>query len=209
VPREFLGQARDLRRRIESDAAAYFATLDKLIAPVAARLRKHPKRNLRSEMLTALVQGWMAMEAYGFRIDINARLERTRAFIVERISVAGKMRLLAWDGDSEPGIGVTEIIASADGARFRLTSRMLCVFSLHSIARRYQRSLDCTDIDVLTDMDVAAQVDLTGLDPGGFKIVTNTQGGGWRGRSIHVENANESGGQQSILSIRTWVKGRT
>ena len=58
VDREFYGRARDLRRRVEREDAKFIPTINSLIAPIDARLRRYPACKLRPEMLAQLIQSW-------------------------------------------------------------------------------------------------------------------------------------------------------
>jgi hypothetical protein len=200
---EYWGKARDFRRRVEREDADYIATLNGLLAPIEQRLKRYPGRKLRPEMLTAFVQDWRFMPCRDFRLDLEAQLERTRCALVERRCVAGTMKLdPAWENE-EPDIAVIEMAALVDGNRFKMRSKMTCAFSLHAIARRLQRGSDTADAAVLHDMNVVALVDRTKLSGGGFKVVTDEYGGGWRGRVVRV--TDNDGKPLPVLSIRTWM----
>jgi hypothetical protein len=206
ISTEARGHARDLRRRVEREDEAYLSTIHQLIEPVLQRLRRYPRRNLRPEMIAGLIERWRFMDSRDFRTHIEARLERTRASLTERRVVAGKMRLAdpSWQGDDELDLGISEFAVLVDGNRFRVRSRVCCAFSLHALARRYQRHPDCDDAAVLHDMDLVARVDQAQLTPGGFKIVTDARhGGGWRGRVVRITDGD--GEPVPVLSIRTWL----
>jgi hypothetical protein len=53
VGAEFFGKARDLRRRVAHEDAKFFPAINRLIAPIDARLRKFPERKMRPEMLVS------------------------------------------------------------------------------------------------------------------------------------------------------------
>jgi hypothetical protein len=108
---------------------------------VQQRLGRYPHRNLRPEMIAALIERWRFMDSRDFRTHIEARLERTRASLSERRVVAGKMRLAdpSWQGDDELDFGISEFAVLVEGNRFRVRSRACCAFSLHAPARRYHR----------------------------------------------------------------------
>ena len=91
VDREFYGRARDLRRRVEREDAKFIPTINSLIAPIDARLRRYPARKLRPEMLAQLIQSWRCMDCRDFCLDLDTRLERTRCALVERrVTAAGR-----------------------------------------------------------------------------------------------------------------------
>ena len=150
VGAEFFGKARDLRRRVEREDAKFFPAINRLIAP--ARLRKFPERKMRPETLADLIQSWRFLDCRDFRLNLDAKLERTRCALVERRVFTGRTRFLDadWDGE-EPDVAVTEISLSIDGNRFNLHSRILCTFSMHAVARRLQRAQDGSDAALLHD----------------------------------------------------------
>ena len=84
--------ARDFRRRIAADDAAYLRAVDAISQPVIERLRRYPGRSLRPAMLAAFVQQWMSTEHRLYRLDLHAKLERVRATLTERRLCAGKVR---------------------------------------------------------------------------------------------------------------------
>ena len=137
VGAEFFGKARDLRRRVEREDAKFFPAINRLIAPIDGRLRRFPERKMRPEMLADLIQSWRLLGCRDFRLNLDAKLERTRCALVERRVFAGRMRFLDadWDGE-EPDVAVTAINLSIDGNRFNLHSRILCTFSMHCSGRR-------------------------------------------------------------------------
>lgn len=53
-------------------------------------------------------------------------------------------------------------------------------------------------------MNAAADADRSKLTPGDYKIVTDEQGGGWRGRVVRVRS-NGAADARPVLSIRTWL----
>jgi hypothetical protein len=57
---------------------------------------------------------------------------------------------------------------------------------------------------LLFAMNVAADADRSKLTPGDYKIVTDEQGGGWRGRVVRVRS-NGAADARPVLSIRTWL----
>jgi hypothetical protein len=204
VGEEFFGKARDFRRRVQHEDTQFIATIGGLIEPIRQRLLKYPARKLRPEMLAAVVQSWRFVDYRDFRLDLDARLERTRCMLVERRIVAGEMQFLDEDRDGdEPDVAVSEIGLSIDGNRFVLRGIIVCALSMHAIARRLQRAQDGSDAALLHDMNVAANIDHSKLSGGGFKVTTDEHGGGWRGRVVRM--AGDGDEPVPVLSIRTWI----
>ena len=74
---------------------------------------------------------------------------------------------------------------------------------MHAIARRLQRAQDGSDAALLQDMKVAASIDHSTLSVVGFKVVTDEEGGGWRGSVVWMSSNN--GEPMPVLSVRTWL----
>jgi len=204
-PAEFLGKARAFRNRVAAEDETCISTIKALLGPVHQRLQRFPDRKLRPVMLAAVVQGWRYMDARNFRLDLTAKLDRTRAMLTERRVVAGQMRRSSdpnWQ-DVEDDVAVNAISLLVAGNEAKLHISTLCTFSLHALARRIQLGVDSDDAALLFDMDVVAKVDQARLGGGGFKVITTQNGGGWRGRV--VRRRTEDGELVPMLSIRTWL----
>ena len=118
VGAEFFGKARDLRRRVAHEDAKFFPAINRLIAPIDACTCAFPERKMRPEMLADLIQSWRFLDCRDFRLNLDAKLERTRwSTLVERRVFAGRTRFLDadWDGE-EPDVAVTEISLSRSTA---------------------------------------------------------------------------------------------
>ena len=117
---------------------------------------------------------------------------------------AGRTQFLEadWDGE-EHDVTLTEISLSIARNRFNLRSQIRCTFSMHAVARRLQRAQDGSDAALLQDMKVAASIDHSTLSGGGFKVVTDEEGGGWRGSVVRMSSNN--GEPMPVLSVRTWL----
>ena len=189
VGAEFFGKARDLRRRVEREDAKFFSAISRLIAPIDARLRKFPERKMRPEMLADLIQSWRFLDCRDFRLNLDSKLERKRCALVERRVFAGRTRFLDadWDGE-EPDVAVTEISLSIDGNRFNLRSRILYVLDAWPSRGVCSGRRTVSDVALLHDINVAASIDHSTLSGGGFKVVTDEEGGGLaRQRRADVE----------------------
>ena len=74
---------------------------------------------------------------------------------------------------------------------------------MHAVARRLQRAQDGSAAALLQDMKVAASIDHSTLSGSGFKVVTDEEGGGWRGSVVRMSSNN--GEPMPVLSVRTWL----
>jgi hypothetical protein len=200
---EYWGKARAFRMRVVAEDAAFGRELDAWVKPIIERLKRHPNRPLRPGTLAALIEAWRFTEHRNFRIDLDAKLERKRASIVERRVVSGQMHREGWQG-YEDDVGVNALGVLINGPDVQFRSKTLCNFSLHSIARRLQRGRDASDEALMFDMDLVAKIDQEKLDaPGGFKVRTDAEGGGWRGRTVMQSSSGAP--PVRVLSIRTWL----
>ena len=191
--------ARDLRRRIAADEESYLRAVDAISQPVIERLRRYPGRSLRPAMLADFVQQWISTEHRLYRLDLHAKLERVRATLTERRLCASTVRRVDDPLSSEDDIAANEIELIVDRADVRLQSRCVCTFSLHAVARYMQRTGTADEEALLRDMDLVAQVDRSRLVSGaGFKVATDADGGGWRGRAILQDGL-------PVLAVRTWL----
>lgn len=191
--------ARDLRRRIAADDESYLRAVDAISQPVIERLRRYPGRSLRPAMLADFVQQWISTEHRLYRLDLHAKLERVRATLTERRLCASTVRRVDDPLSSEDDIAANEIELIVDRAEVRLRARCVCTFSLHAVARYIQRTGTADEEALLRDMDLVAQVDRSRLVSGaGFKVATDADGGGWRGRAILQDGL-------PVLAVRTWL----
>jgi hypothetical protein len=205
-PAEFFGKARDLRRRVAAEDPVFDATVDALLGPVRDRRRRFPHRSLRQETLINLVQSWRFMPCRDWRLDLTARLDKGKASLCEYRLVAGEMRKPNdpnWLGH-EDDVAAIKIDMAISGASVHLLSYCVTTFSLHALARRYQRGADSSDEALLHDCLVATRIDPATLPgAGGHKITTDEHGGGWRGRT--VRQIGPDGVERRVLAIRTWM----
>jgi hypothetical protein len=203
---EFFGRARDLRRRIAAEDAQYDASVKELIEPIRDRLRRYPRRSPRPEMLAALVQSWRFMPCRDWRLDLSAKLDKHRVTLTERRLIASLLKPNDdpdWRG-VEQDVGVVVVRMSVDRHRAELATRCVATLSLHALARRFQRGQDGDVAAVLHDINLAASAASGELTPGaGYRVRTDDQGGGWRGRAINHGLAD--GTSRVVLSIRTWL----
>jgi hypothetical protein len=205
VGTEFMGRARQLRQEIEAEDRAHDAIVDRLMAPIRARFKRHPNRPLRQLMLNETIARWMAMEPSDYRLSINARLDKGSAHLREVRLDTGRMKHPDWE-NAEEGLGASEITLTVESNRARIRGRSLVAFSLHSIARRLERGADDSIEALLHDLYLATEaVSRCPLRVGAdYRITTGEDGRGWRGRVLSVTAAN--GLRTQVLSIRTWLE---
>ena len=108
-----------------------------------------------------------------------------------------------WTGH-EDGIWFCETRFIAGNYGAKSSNGLLIGFSLHAIARWYQRSGRTSDAELMADMNVVANLDLAKLERGGgVKITTDTDGVGWRGQLAMVEDGAM---KHRVVTVRTWLE---
>jgi len=85
-----------------------------------------------------------------------------------------------------------------------LESRCLATLSLHAVARRLQRAQDGSTAALLHDVLLVARAAGGELTAGaGYRVRTDEDGGGWRGRAIRQIGPDHR--QRNVLAVRTWL----
>lgn len=195
VAAEFLGLARAFRSRVATAAEASGSVMQKIGADAfsAFRLRK-PGPRLHDELLAELEQRWRALPAPGgvsqtvVRHRHNISLADTRVR-PEVVTNAG------WsDGGTEPSVCLVTSTLVVNRLRAHTTSQTLASFSLHAIARFYQRSFEDTDDALFADIAMIAAAAPTMISiPGRFELPSR-YGEAWVGtvapfRDVHGRSA--------------------
>jgi hypothetical protein len=202
---ECVGRARDFIRRVTAEEAQFLRQYIALLRPAKERHARYPGRKIRPEMLAELGRRWRYQLPAKFRISFLAHTTNAKGSIIERRLGIGHMERVDdpdWTGH-EDGVWIIEarFIAGNDGARSHHV--LLANFSLHAIARWYQRSGRAGDAELMDAMSVVANLDLAKLEGGGgMKITTDTDGGGWRGQPAMVEDGEM---KHQVVTVRTWL----
>jgi hypothetical protein len=202
---ECVGRARDFIRRVAAEDTQFLRLYAALLRPVKDRHARHPGRKLRPEMLTELGRRWRNEAPKRFRIAFAVHVNGAKGAITERRLGIGRMERIDdpdWTGH-EDGVWICEarFVAGNDGASSH--HALLANFSLHAIGRWFQRSGRLADELLMRDMNLVANIDI-GKHPGGggVKVVTDQDGGGWRGRLAMVEDGER---EHRLIVVRTWL----
>jgi hypothetical protein len=205
-PAEAVGKARDLRRRVGELDTRYLARVEETLAPLRARYERHPGRVPRETMLVDIARTWRNTLPARFRLAFTFE-EPCKAHhgrITERRLGTATLRVLddpEWEG-LEPQVSINEIAVTAVRGRVVKEARVLCGFSFHALARRYQRGPSALDDVVIADMALVANVAVP--DKGSVLIRTDTDGGGWRGVVIaNVDPITKT--ETRMVAVRTWL----
>jgi hypothetical protein len=139
VPQEAMRSARLLRNAVlEADIECDMALM-MLIRPLTLRLRRKP--TLRQLQVLRLCQRWSSLPR-AFHISANVTPDDDKVGATEcRLKATGWSDDQWPGGGTEPGLAVCRIDLQAGYEPFRLTvkTRPLVVFSLHAIARCFER----------------------------------------------------------------------
>jgi hypothetical protein len=191
LPAEFIGRARALYRRVQ---AVDQATEDAAIAavePIYKALNRRPTRKpLRPETVAEAVQRWRALPEFG-RMSRSITTAGRRATIIEVRAITGKLHDLRWRADDwESGIHLAQMRLEIEPHDVKLRQRSIAVVSLHSLARRFERSADRSDAGVLRDLARLAAADPDAMAPGAFSWQVEGAGGSANGSSAKCTPAN-------------------
>jgi hypothetical protein len=198
------GLARDFCRRVEAEGRAWSALLCILTEPIKLRQVRHPGRKMRPDALADLARRLRSEVPTHFRLSFAAQLSGAKGCIIERRLCGVSLRPVDdpdWVG-TETDIVVCELRLVADSHGAHPTSNQICAFSQHALARRFQRGRGIDDAAITHDMALVANIDVSLLPEGsGIKIVTDADGGGWRGKLARLANDDD----RRIIAVRTWV----
>ena len=150
VPAEFVGLARDFRRRVKWEAdLAEMVFLEQVFALLRRRISRQPLRRLRDWTLADIAACWRDSAPHAFRLAFQTELEPRG-----RYGCVNEMRLLQTDMacstwiQDEPGIAIVVRGLSMPkkcAALIEPGLRQHAIISLHALAHRYQRSGDRSD----------------------------------------------------------------
>jgi len=192
------------RAKVEFDQCNLI--VDRVWAPITARLERYPGRNLRPEHVHSFLREWQAMPGY-FRLHIGVtRPKPARAEIFEIRLSPTTLWNDDWpneDGEMNLAIVNTIVALGRDGQRYATPIAYVAshIVSRHALARRYQRGSEWDDAAVLRDISALMQVQPDkALD--GQPCDIPTQGGEWRG--AHLVMADRAR-PAPIVALRTWL----
>lgn len=197
VPREFLGLARDLRRRLAAADAQVAPGLEHALRPLRERLERRP--TLRADLLTDAERHWrQGVPGFG-RLVLAAERRRGRVpYFCELRAQAGAFRFATWPPGFEPGLLLVLILAEPRPGGVDVRQTPLAAVSLHALARRYQRGGDCSEAAIFGDLaDLAPFAQETGLPPA-VRFALPLAHGCWCGERVQVDG-------RMVLAVRTYL----
>lgn len=141
VPREYLGLARQLREKIAADGTVTAQHYRHLFKPLKTAWNKHPRHKVRYQLLEEAMRAWRDLPPH-------SRLGQARMQLTGRHElIAAEVRLLAgsttfsdWLAPAPEAALGAELTTLHVGPRYcEITFQTLGTFSLHALARRYER----------------------------------------------------------------------
>jgi len=197
VPREFVGRARDLRRRLGIADLQVGPGLTQALQPLQRRLDR--RATLRADLLTDAERRWReAVPSFGRLVMVAARQDRRAPVFCELRAMAGKFRFESWPTGYEPGLILVLTLVELQ-CRALLTRQLnVAVVSLHALARRYQRGQDTTEAAIFSDLADLAPYARTPDALGGTAFALPVHGGAWCGERVVVRD-------DLVLAVRTYL----
>src|SRR5262249_45332391 len=129
IPFEFVGRARDLRRRLHNSASAAVAEGDKLLQPLRPAPGKTPMPSHR--YLRQFARRWRALPAFG-RLRLQIEFAKGRLTIIELRCIPTVIALPGWVQD-EPALALGLQIIIAEPPSFTENRRILATLGLHGL----------------------------------------------------------------------------
>jgi hypothetical protein len=190
VPSEFLGRARDLRRRLAACEATVEPAMHEALAQLQRRLKRYPDRPLRRELLIDAARDWRQLPPFSrVKCSIDIREARQPMFADVRLSPSA-YKGLDWVGDAEPGLAVMLIEAGIANGTMMLVATPVAIVLLHCLARRYQRApARADDATIIVEIGKLT-FGYSQLAPGGGDFRFAVPGGEWRGHIVETKAGN-------------------
>ncbi|MDR3530912.1 MAG: hypothetical protein P4L90_10210 [Rhodopila sp.] len=211
VPPEFVGQARDARRRLEleivgSKVGAMMRAIAKEIRITANRRRRHHRTAWRENFLDDIAKRWGKLPSAGtLGTSIQHDKKCGSLMIIDDRVTASRSTRASWDGIELSFSIARTVIDLADG-RCRIGEMTTVMIGLHAVARWYQRSFDRSDASLMRDFallakaapDLLAQAEV-GVE---FEVAVQTpEGPPWR--CVVIETRDDKSAQFLALHART------
>ena len=207
IPREYLGAARSLYKRIDVASAATAAQT----RAIADRLRDaYTKHNgkIPPSTITAARFKWERLDTFG-RLELEIERPGQRLLNIAELRVSSaSMRYNAWLGDArEPSFSVELLTLIVGKECFDQRSECLACFSLHAIARRLERGdpryMD--DAAIFGDMAAALTLKHQRMPNRRGRSIPVPSGGFWAGEFVDAVQGDDN---TRVLSIRTFLPER-
>lgn len=208
VPRLYYGLARQLRDQLTGTIDANEAALASITKPLKERWTLRPGHKVRMEHLEQAAQQWRQLPAFG-RLGVpRVELKKHSLAAAEVRLLTGDLRFDSWsDGPNEQSIAAEVLTLICNPKRFSCHIEPLAIFSLHSLARRFERGT--RDVDaVLLDMTAVVQQHGKIVQAGGSGFQINTPNGDcWVGDLVTASfgGTEQQRPETKMLAVRTFL----
>ena len=197
VPREFVGRARDLQRRVDGLDAIATVQMADIVRPAQEWLRRKP--NLRAEMLAEIARRWRDEIPAEFRLSFEVKLDGRWGLITERRVGAARMWHDRWQGEHELAIVLLEQTLIAKPKRTELFERPVATVSLHALGRYFQRTPLASEAGLLEDLGPLMQHAVSEHERLRQDFTVSTPRGVWTGKLIRTPET------PVLASVLTWI----
>lgn len=204
VPRLYVGFARQFIRQIDEQSDALGKTIDNIVDPLRQRWRV--RRLIRREQLAEAERRWTNDLPQHGRLMLRTERDGYSLRIADLRVTAGSLRFDNWhDDDTEPNVSLQVISVQIDKRTFVTGDEVLCVVSMHSLARWHERTRNNDKADLERDLLrlVVRHRELM-RGPADFRCET-ASGGAWLGKRVSASFANARKNDAMMLSVRTFL----
>jgi hypothetical protein len=191
---EFVGLARQLRRRLAKAQALYEPAADRLLKPFRPRPGFQPMP--RRTHLARLAKQWRALPRFG-RLRCLVNVTDGKLQIAETRLAPSRLTLPWWDQDDEPALSLVLRTVAIVPPQFREHEMVLVEVGLHALARRFERGVP-DDAEIGDDFNSLGRAYPDVVRQGGeFRIPVAD--GSWRGVLARAAD------KQPAMVVRTFV----
>jgi hypothetical protein len=194
VPAEFVGRARAFRNRILADDDQVGAAIGAIIAYARNVLRR--RHSYRLEHFQHLERAWRLTIPNTGRLAFAAERGKDSLTIVDTRICASVFHKGTWENHfGEHSLALILYSGRFTSGHLDIESVLVSAVSLHALARRFQRSFDCSDQAVLRDLSLIS-LNVEGLlNTSLFRQPAGD--GAWHGETVTVRTCEKPA--QSIV----------
>lgn len=195
IPAEFRGLGRVFLAKVKQAHVAHNGLLNGFTSLITTRVDRYPERSIPADLLADIARQW-DRNGDAYRIGFANNLKKCKGVISEcRLGYQGLIHP-TWE-EAEPNAVIVFVSLNVTKGSAQIVVKVNHAFSLHSIARFYERSGYRADRDLYLDM-----VGALGIEPDRFPIGANIPLGNWRG-DIHCRTLGEA--RMNMWCARTWI----
>lgn len=205
VPREFLGLARQLRDKLTAQIERNENALAAITKPLKEHWNKRPGHKVRPERLQEAARLWRELPAFGRLGEPRIELRKHALAAAEVRLLTGDLRFDSWHrGPNEASVAAETLVLTCSPKVFSCHIEPLAIFSLHSLARRFERGTRDDPDKVFHDMGVVVQQHAKVLQAGNSEFEINTPTGiCWVGSVVSASFGGEQRPETRMLAVRT------